>query len=125
MDITPLINIDQQFIQSYGQGRFRISNIVYEHAVIVMPSRTVEWGVGESMSRLTPDDFKILVEAAGELDVILVGSGAKSERPSQAVRQMLKDRGLNIECMDTGAACRTYNVLMAEGRRVGAALLAV
>lgn len=125
MDITPLINVDQQYIQAYGEGRFRISGAVYEHAVIVMPSATVEWAVKSGVSGLTLDDFKHLIDQADELDVVFLGSGAMAERPSPEVRRMLKDKGLNIECMDTGAACRTYNVLMAEGRRVGAALLAV
>jgi uncharacterized protein len=125
MDITPLINIDQQYIQGYGEGRFRISGTVYEHPVIVMPSGTVEWRVTSGVSGLTLDDFKLLIDKADELDVVLLGSGAKGERPSSELRRALKDKGLNIECMDSGAACRTYNVLMAEGRRVGAALLAV
>ncbi len=125
MDITPLINVDQQVIQGYGQGRFRINGIVYGHPVIVLPSGTQRWNVAVSAPELTVEDFLPLIAQADELDVVLFGSGAASDRPGPDVRKALKDKGLNPEAMDTGAACRTYNVLMTEGRRVGAALLPV
>ena len=57
--------------------------------------------------------------------VVLCGSGKTADRPGADLRQALKNAGLNVDYMDTGAACRTYNVLMAEGRRVAAALLPV
>ncbi len=123
MDITPLINADQQIVQSYGEGRFRISGVVYEQAVIVLPSGTHLWAARGPVGALRTGDFNLLIDRRDELDVVLCGTGRTGERPGPELRRALKDSGLNVDYMDTGAACRTYNVLMAEGRRVGAALL--
>lgn len=115
MDITPLIAPGRQVIQSYGAGRFKISGAVYDGPVIVFPDRTEIWSDRE--------DFSILAAAA--LDLVLYGSGAVMPPDMMALRVTLKNSGLNAEIMTTGAACRTYNVLMAEGRRVAAALIPV
>jgi uncharacterized protein len=123
MDITPLIDADQQIIQSYGEGRFRVSGEVYEQAIIVLPSGTHLWAARGPVSELRMQDFNVLEQWRDELDVVLFGSGRKAERPGPETRQALKAARFNIDFMDTGAACRTYNVLMAEGRRVAAALL--
>jgi uncharacterized protein len=123
MDITPLISADQQVIQSYGEGRFRISGTVYEQAVIVLPSGTHLWAATGPVSALGVGDFDMLIRQKDNLDVVLCGSGKTGERPGAALRQALKNAGLNVDYLDTGAACRTYSVLMAEGRRVAAALL--
>jgi len=67
----------------------------------------------------------VLTEAAaGNVDLLLLGCGARMAMVPAALRQQLRDAGVVIEAMDTGAACRTYNVLMADGRRVAAALIA-
>jgi uncharacterized protein len=123
MDITPLIPEGRQIIQGYAHGRFRVSSRVYDGAVIVFPEATQNWDFTKTMMDLTPDDFAPLIAAAEQLDVVLVGCGAALTTMPLALRQALKDRGISVEFMDTGAACRTYNVLMAEGRRVAAALL--
>ena len=119
MDITPLISSDRQVIQSYSSGRFRISSKVYESPVAVFPDRVQAWDVG-NIKNLQAADFEFL---PSDLDVILVGVGAIFSSPLIPLKAELKARHINIEVMDTGAACRTYNVLMAEGRRVAALLL--
>ena len=118
MEITPLIPAGRQIIQAYGGGNFRISGQVYNHAVIVFPNRTLSW----NPAGLTAADFAQIIAFANEIDVLLVGCGTKMELLPD-LRKELKAQGLNSDMMDTGAACRTYNVLMAEGRRVAAALL--
>lgn len=123
MDITPLVPLGRQIIQGYANGRFRVSSVVYDGAVIVFPESTQNWAFTETMAELTADDFAPLIAAADQLDVVLVGCGAALRGMPLVLRQALKDRGITVEFMDTGAACRTYNVLMAEGRRVAAALL--
>ncbi|HEY8962986.1 MAG TPA: Mth938-like domain-containing protein [Alphaproteobacteria bacterium] len=109
MDLTPLISSDRMVIQAYGSDGFKISGQMHTSNVIVFPDRVVLWLSG---------DLKDLVQYKDQLDVILYGTGKtlKALLPNQK-------QGLHIEAMDTGAACRTYNVLMAEGRRVAAALL--
>jgi len=124
MDVTPLIKEGQQIIQSYTAGVFRISGISYEHAVLTSPLETIGWDVGDFAS-LTIDDFAPLFDEAENIDVILLGAGPTMQFMQPALRQALKEKGLSVDAMPTDAACRTYNVLMAEGRRVVAALLPV
>ena len=123
MDITPLIKQGQKIVQSYANGRFKISSVAYEHAVFVFPDAVHEWHFQGGFDDLTLDDFTLLIEKSGELDVILLGCGPKMRFLPPALQNALKNNGLSIDIMDTGAACRTYNVLLAEGRRVVAALL--
>jgi uncharacterized protein len=123
MDVTPLIRKGQQVIQSYSGGRFRINGQVHAGAVIVMPERTQGWAAGTRFSDLKEEDFAPLIKQAAEIDVVLLGCGARMGFLPPGLKKALKARGLSVETMDTGAACRTYNVLMAEGRRVAAALL--
>lgn len=124
MDVTPLVRADAQVIQSYASGKFRVSGQVYDGAIIVSGSATTLWGA-QSSSTLDEQSFEPLIQRADEIDVVLLGSGAKMQFLDPALKKSLKDKGLSVDVMDTGAACRTYNVLMAEGRRVVAALLPV
>ncbi len=120
MDVTPLIPVGRQIIQNYRAGGFRISGKDYSGAVIVLPERTLKWPASAPLSLSSFDALKSL---SAEIDVFLVGTGSGQEFLPPALRQSLKEQGVNIDVMDTGAACRTYNVLMAEGRRIAAALL--
>lgn len=74
---------------------------------------------------LTVGDFAPLLANPAGIELLLIGMGRDFLLPSQALRAGLRDAGIRIEPMDTGAACRTYNVLLGEGRPVGAALIAV
>lgn len=125
MDVTPLVRDGQQIIQSYGAGVFRISAVSYQGPVLVAPEETLPWDAVSSVADLTIEHFKPLLDRAGEIDVLLLGTGATMQFVDPALRAVLSSQGLPIDVMDTGAACRTYNVLMAEGRRVVAALLPV
>lgn len=122
MDITPLVGAGRQIVQSYSGGKFRVTGTVYDGPVIVFLDRTLVW---EAVRPLDVDSFALLLTAAGELDVVLFGAGAIVAAEDLPLRKALKAAGLSVDIMDTGAACRTYNVLMAEGRRVAAALLPV
>lgn len=124
MEITPLIPEGRQVVESYGNGRFRISGRLIEHSVLVMPTATFPWGATD-MSGLTFDSLAPLLDADPPVEVLLVGCGARLVALPPALKTALRARGIGADPMDTGAACRTYNVLMAEGRRVAAALLAV
>ena len=127
MDVTPLVKAGAQIIQSYNGGVFQISGERYEGAVFVLADRSVPWVLSENFSGtvadLRVDDFEPLFDQAKDIDVLLLGCGARIAFLDSNLRSALKERGLNIDVMDSGAACRTYNVLMAEGRRVVAALL--
>lgn len=125
MDVTPLIPEGRQIIQTYSAAGFKVSGQLYEGAVIVTPSSSWNWNAPSAFSALDVSSFDDLAQMAADLDVVLIGSGVKGEFLAPALRSALKDRGLIVDVMDSGAACRTYNVLMAEGRRIAAALMPV
>jgi len=125
MDVTPLIGAGQQIIQSYNSGGFRISAQLYDGSVFVFPEKTIGWGFDGPVGDLSIGDFEQLIEHSDQIDVVLLGCGVQMQFLPQELRGALKEAGLSVDVMDTGAACRTYNVLMAEGRRLVAALLPV
>ncbi|PJB71031.1 MAG: hypothetical protein CO093_06230 [Alphaproteobacteria bacterium CG_4_9_14_3_um_filter_47_13] len=122
MDITPLIRADRQIIQSYNTGKFRISGTIYESAVIVFPDRVENWNVNPDKAVLEADDFAQIMPHADDLDIVLFGGGTQMQFLKSAFKEPFHRKKIAVEPMDTGAACRTYNVLLAEGRRVVAAL---
>jgi uncharacterized protein len=118
MELTPLVQPGQQIIERYGASGFRISGIVYPGPVLVFADRTCVWAdAAMTEAALTP-----VVEHGG-LELLLIGLGRHIAPVPTALRAAFKARGIAIEAMETGAACRTYNVLLAEDRRVAAALL--
>lgn len=124
MEITPAIPEDRQVIDSYGPGRFRVAHVDYDGPIIVFPERVVRWDVA-SAADLTPESLAPVFDAAEPVELLLIGTGARTEFLSPAFRAAVKERGVVIDFMATAAACRTYNVLLAEARRVAAALIPV
>ena len=126
MDLTPLIPAGRQIVESYGSGRFRVSGHVFEGSILVLTDRTVAWPTADVAS-MTIEGLAAVAEAARArtIDLLLVGCGARMAPLPPGARQAFRDLGVVMEPMDTGASCRTYNVLMAEGRRVAAALIAI
>jgi len=120
MELTPVIPSGRQVIESYGARGFRVSGILYPHSILVFPDATLEWPVS-TMEGVRLQTLQPVVERGTE--ILLLGCGARMTPVPAPVRQALKAAGISIDAMDTGAACRTYNVLMAEDRRVAAALL--
>lgn len=104
-------------VEGYGPGFFRIGGTVHHGAVAVLPTGVVAWG--------GYDDAASLVAAASGIDVLFVGTGAEIAHVPGPFRAALEDAGLGVEAMASPAACRTYNVLLSEGRRVALALLPV
>ncbi len=123
MEIAPLVAHDRQVVQAYGQGGFRVSDRDWPGAIIVFPTRTVVWTPG-SFADLTLSAFEPVRDASDPpIELLLIGCGARMALIKSQLRAELRAWGLAIEPMDTGAACRTYNLLVAEERRVAAALL--
>ena len=125
MDVTPLVKEGAQIIQGYSADGYRVSGELYDGAVLVFPDRTHVWSISNDVKELSAADFQPLFDVSETLDVVLFGTGEKLVFPDADLRRALKDKGLHVEFMDSGAACRTYNVLMAEGRQVVAALLSL
>ncbi len=124
MDITPEIPADRKYIDHYGDGGFRICGERYEGSVIVTPEQVRPWSVSV-MAELTVTSVADIFSADPPIDLLLIGCGARIAQMPADVRVALKAKAIFADAMDTGAACRTYNVLMAEERRVAVALIAI
>ena len=120
LDITPLVARDRQVIDSYGASGFRVSGVAYDGAILVLPQATQPWPVA-TFADVTFVSLAPVVEAG--IQILLLGCGNRMMLVPPALRQELRARGVVVDAMDTGAACRTYNVLLAEDRRIAAALL--
>jgi uncharacterized protein len=126
LDLTPLIPSGRQIVESYGDGRFRVTGQLHQSAILVFPDRTLVWPV-TSAGEASLENLEPILAAGREhkLELLLFGQGPRMLLVPPALRQGLREAGTVLEPMDTGAACRTYNVLMAEGRLVAAALIPV
>jgi uncharacterized protein len=108
-------------ITSYRGGAVFINGRAFEASLIVTPTQIVDDWPAESVDSLSPAAFEMI--AALEPEVVLLGTGQRLQFPAPALSRRLLERGIGLECMDTAAACRSYCVLAAEGRRVAAALI--
>lgn len=120
MDVTPLVPKDRQVIDSYSAEGFRVSGVLHRGAIIVLPDAIHEWNVA-GLDGVTLDSFAPILSAG--VRILLLGCGRRMALVPPSLRQALRADGVVVDAMDTGAACRTYNVLLAEDRRVAAALL--
>src|ERR1043165_1819568 len=123
IDLTPLVPAGRQMIDRYGEDRFTVSGTVHHGSIIVFTDHTLAWPV-RAITEVTLDSLQPILAVAEALEVVLLGCGARLTQIPRELRQMLRQSGLAAELMDTGAACRTYNVLAAEERKVAAALIA-
>jgi uncharacterized protein len=104
----------------YGAGYVAVNHIQHAHALVVTPEQVQPWEV-RTFSALTPEHFAGLLAHAPE--IVLLGTGPALRFPESALTRPLFAAGVGLEVMDTHAACRTFNILMGEGRRVLAAVL--
>ncbi len=111
-------------IEAYGPGGFRIDGRRTEGSVLVLPDRAIDWTVSVPEA-LTLESLSPVIDAAGQVEILLLGCGAAAHLPPRDLRDALRGHGIALEPMDTGAACRTYNVLVGEARPVAAALIAL
>jgi uncharacterized protein len=118
MELTPLVQPGRQVIERYGAAGFRVSGTVYLGPVLVFADRTQAW----EAAAITAEGLAPVV-AHGGVEILLLGLGRRMVPVAAALRASLKAEGISVEAMDTGAACRTYNLLLAEDRRVAAALV--
>lgn len=104
-------------IDGYGPGFFRVGGKRIDGAIVVLPTGPRAWGGFE--------DSATLLAQAASIDVLFIGTGAEIAHLPQDFRTTLEEAGLGVESMASPAACRTFNVLLSEGRRVAVALLPV
>jgi uncharacterized protein len=117
MRLTEIVYNDARPVEGYGPGFFRIGGTVFSGPVLVLPGGVSGWGGYEDLVRI--------VSEAADIDVLLVGTGAEIAHLPPDFRSPLEAAGVGVEVMASPAAARTYNVLLAEGRRVAVALIPV
>lgn len=104
-------------VDGYGPGFFRVRGVVHEGPLALLPDGPLPWrGL---------DDIDLFIERAADFDILIIGTGATFELLAPDMRARLEAAGIGVETMTTGSACRSYNVLLAEARRVAVALLPV
>ncbi len=113
-------------IETYGPSGFKVSGEEHTGAIMLKAEVCAPWpdcALWPDCAAL--DDAALLAarDFMADCEVVLVGTGARARFMPPSQRTMLKDAGMKVEVMDTGAACRTYNVLLGDGRKVGALLL--
>ncbi len=122
MDITPQTAAGRQIVQRYGPSGFVVSGERYTGSIILLAERTVPWAVA-SFDELDEPRLDEVAEIAAGCEILLLGTGPSAQLLKAAARRRLRDAGIVVDAMDTGAACRTFNILQAEDRAVAAALI--
>jgi len=117
MELIQVAPPGRQIVERYAAAGFRVSGAIHRGPVLVFPDCTLAWSGEISSQGLAP-----AVEHGG-VELLLVGTGRRMLPAGAVLRAAMKAQGIAVEAMDTGAACRTYNILLAEDRRVAAALL--
>lgn len=111
-------------IEAYGNGGFRFAEMSHRGSILCLPSGIYGWEPADR-ERLSADDFNSVFAEAAEIEIFLVGTGVDLRPVPKDLRSVLKEAGIASDPMSTGAAVRTYNVLLADDRAVAAALIAV
>lgn len=111
-------------IDAFGAGGFRFADMSHRGSILATPAGIRKWPV-TVFSEVTEESLRPILDEAEGIDFLLVGTGKDIAFFPPALREVLKAAGITVEAMATGAAARTYNVLVAEERRVAAALIAV
>jgi uncharacterized protein len=119
LDATGEANV----IRAYDQGWITVNEYTYRQSILLSPGRVVPDWPPQTFAAFTEADFAVIVELQPE--IVLLGTGARLQFPAPQLLQALMRAGIGLEVMDTRAACSTYNIVMAEGRRVVAALLMI
>jgi len=114
----------QAAIEAYGNGGFRFGGMSHKGSILCLPTGIWEWPVTE-IAEVDADSLADVLALGRAISLLLLGTGPTLVAPSRALRDACQQANLWLEPMDTGAAARTYNVLLAEGRPVAAALIAV
>ena len=117
MELNEISYPDAQPVDGYGPGFFRIGGTAHDAPLAILPAGVTPWG--------GYGDAEPLLSAASDVDVLLIGTGPEPAHIPADLRNRLEAAGLGVDAMASPQACRTYNVLLGEGRRVALALLPV
>jgi uncharacterized protein len=125
MDITPLIPQGRMIIQRYGNGKFTVSDKLHVGDIVIFKQEVYSWNASQDKNYIELLSIIARYNHKNPVELLLIGAGENQMQMPVTLRQQLKEHHIASEIMSTGAACRTYNVLLAEGREVVAALVAV
>jgi uncharacterized protein len=114
----------RHLIDAYGAGGFRFADMSHHGSILALPSGIKAWRPTSGQG-LTPEDFAPVFAEAADIELLLLGTGLEVVPVDEALRWCFREAGIGLEPMQTGAAARTYNILLAENRQVAAALIAV
>lgn len=114
----------QLLVESYGDKGFRLSNGRVEGSVLILPT-IVEKLAATSLSDVGVELFETILEAHDDIEILILGTGKTHQFPPAEIRKLFIKHHIALETMETGAACRTYNILVSEDRRVAAAIIAI
>ena len=114
----------RHLIDSYGSGGFRFAEMSHRGSILALPSGILAWPVNGPRD-FTEDAFAPVLGQAAAIDLLLLGTGVDPAPLPEAIRWRLREARIGLDVMQTGAAARTYNILLGENRRVAAALIAV
>lgn len=112
-------------IEGYGSGGFRFASMSHRGSILALPSGIYAWSAVAPADICAASLERVLQEAPGSIEHLLIGTGLELVPLGAALHQLLRQAGIRPEPMPTGAAARTYSILLGEKRRVAAALLAV
>lgn len=110
-------------IDAFGDGGFRVAGERKDGATLIVDGAARAWAV--EPSQITASDFDVFLDRTDKPDMVVLGMGERLTHPPAEVRRAFREAGVGLEVLDTATACRTYNLLAGEARRVSAALLPV
>ncbi len=111
-------------LDAYGNGGFRFADMSHRGSILCLPSGIWEWDAADA-SGITADSLARAMQEAADMEIFLIGTGDQHVPLAPALRDALREAGLRVDIMATGPAARTYNILLGDQRKVGAALIAV
>lgn len=111
-------------IEAYGKGGFRFGGLSHRGSILCLPGGVWAWPVA-APGEITDETLARVFAASGTLELFMLGTGQEPWPMPEALRWRFRDARIGLDVMQTGPAVRTYNILFAEGRRVGAGLIAV
>ena len=113
-----------RLIEAYGNKGFRFSDGRHEGSVLILPGQ-IEGFAANCMADVSLENLGSLIAELENIEILILGTGATQHFPSLEFRKYFIEQNVALEVMDSGAACRTYNILVSEDRKVAAAIIAV
>ncbi len=124
MELVQVGSDGRFYIEAYGVEGLSVGGHLWTESILLLPYDVSAWSVNK-VSDLTLDCFGKVFSSSPRVEIFLLGCGSEGSMVSKSLLYDLKNQGLVLESMNTGAACRTYNLLLSEDRRVAAGLMPI